>query len=656
MMFVDPPPAVDLISTGGDATFSRRNGENIATNTGNTNQGTPDAFVGVNTNTNTAGVDPLADLNAQINTGGASNVVNSGNVNFNTDVQTNPLAPDTTGDANAAVGGITFANQGGSLTSNVGESTTMVGENTVSNNRINTGTFGGNAGLSNQNGNVNAVNVGGTVGDPGRTTLVNVGGTIGNTGRTNVGNTVGGTSTRNNVKTATSGGTVKVANKEGLSASAQNRRPRLPDVTHAECIQNCLSSQYKSSHHCLFANQCQLDPSLRSYRDRSLQYVDPHLNCRTYWQCQNGKSFPYCCPNGQAYREGVGCVDDTSCHDWCCPRNQIFVEGVGCREMPHTICYEKCCPADVDFGSCLADSVCLDDCVRDLNYQVTNCPLSPVPGDNKKFSINDNGQIYQMPCGHGTVYMQEKCACVPGTGDPSVGMDCRPTVHVDFNKDKVENSRQTHVYFHNITSTKNFGKFGRGSRAQIDFYKGNSGVLYNIFIELRFYDSNRYNKGRLVGPDVQVLVSNCRIRDKHELSPSIAIRKSWNNVLLRYDGSELYGEVTYQESTGQKKLKTNRKLKTSSVEALSIGSCGSTDYFEGYMDEIWIFDCIPQTQQFPSANAKEIKKIYFISNTIIFYNFSEDTGNLFDCFSNPAQAVISVYHPCINFQFILMDN
>ncbi|KAJ8314177.1 hypothetical protein KUTeg_008738 [Tegillarca granosa] len=510
----DPPPAVDLISTGGDATFSRRNGENIATNTGNTNQGTPDAFVGVNTNTNTAGVDPLADLNAQINTGGASNVVNSGNVNFNTDVQTNPLALDTTGDANGAVGGITLANQGGSLTSNVGESTTMVGENTVSNNRINTGTFGGNAGLSNQNGNVNAVNVGVTVGDPGRTTLVNVGGTIGNTGRTNVRNTVGGTSTRNNVKTATSGGTVKVANKEGLSASAQNRRPRLPDVTHAECIQNCLSSQYKSSHHCLFASkndcqkfiicykhggkwfgysyfcpfgkfwynhacvgfadyqcnfdQCQLDPSLRSYRDRSLQYVDPHLNCRTYWQCQNGKSFPYCCPNGQAYREGVGCVDDTSCHDWCCPRNQIFVEGVGCREMPHTICYEKCCPADVDFGSCLADSVCLDDCVRDLNYQVTNCPLSPVPGDNKKFSINDNGQIYQMPCGHGTVYMQEKCACVPGTGDPSVGMG---------------------------------------------------------------------------------------------------------------------------------------KLKTSSVEALSIGSCGSTDYFEGYMDEIWIFDCIPQTQQFPSANA-----------------------------------------------------
>ncbi|XP_070198914.1 protein PIF-like [Littorina saxatilis] len=40
-------------------------------------------------------------------------------------------------------------------------------------------------------------------------------------------------------------------------------------------------------------------------------------NCRAYWACKDGRSFPACCAKGYAYFPGQGCLPGTQCRDAC---------------------------------------------------------------------------------------------------------------------------------------------------------------------------------------------------------------------------------------------------------------------------------------------------------------------------------------------------
>ena len=42
-----------------------------------------------------------------------------------------------------------------------------------------------------------------------------------------------------------------------------------------------------------------------------------HGDCRAYWKCENGVSVGRCCPRGQGYVEGAGCLRNPSCDTNC---------------------------------------------------------------------------------------------------------------------------------------------------------------------------------------------------------------------------------------------------------------------------------------------------------------------------------------------------
>lgn len=53
-------------------------------------------------------------------------------------------------------------------------------------------------------------------------------------------------------------------------------------------------------------------------------YLQAHKltkGCRSFWYCNNGKSFPMCCPLHTAFVDNVGCVPDNRCNEHCPPRD-----------------------------------------------------------------------------------------------------------------------------------------------------------------------------------------------------------------------------------------------------------------------------------------------------------------------------------------------
>lgn len=48
-------------------------------------------------------------------------------------------------------------------------------------------------------------------------------------------------------------------------------------------------------------------------------------NCATYWECDNFQSKATCCPEGEAYVNGFGCVPDENCTAQCPnPKNTTY--------------------------------------------------------------------------------------------------------------------------------------------------------------------------------------------------------------------------------------------------------------------------------------------------------------------------------------------
>lgn len=40
-------------------------------------------------------------------------------------------------------------------------------------------------------------------------------------------------------------------------------------------------------------------------------------DCRAYWKCKDGLSVGHCCPKGQSYVNGIGCLRNPSCDTRC---------------------------------------------------------------------------------------------------------------------------------------------------------------------------------------------------------------------------------------------------------------------------------------------------------------------------------------------------
>ena len=58
-------------------------------------------------------------------------------------------------------------------------------------------------------------------------------------------------------------------------------------------------------------------------RNKTVGSYSHNKNCRYYWACEGGVAIAKCCPQGQAYATGRGCVRDTSCQERCTFHEEI---------------------------------------------------------------------------------------------------------------------------------------------------------------------------------------------------------------------------------------------------------------------------------------------------------------------------------------------
>ncbi|XP_060577542.1 uncharacterized protein LOC132734721 isoform X7 [Ruditapes philippinarum] len=158
---------------------------------------------------------------------------------------------------------------------------------------------------------------------------------------------------------------------------------------------------------------CPNDPcrnsSITKYADKEI------LNCRTFWQCENGVSKPACCSAGKRFDQiQLRCVDDplevcrAPCplkRDGCSvpgARTQPFYDG-NCRTYwdcqsghAHPLCCMSGTSYDVDKGRCKDDPMCTDSCPSEYKTKV----CGKITGDKpvQSYALTDGLCRTYMKC------------------------------------------------------------------------------------------------------------------------------------------------------------------------------------------------------------------------------------------------------------------
>ncbi|XP_061179521.1 uncharacterized protein LOC133188155 [Saccostrea echinata] len=350
--------------------------------------------------------------------------------------------------------------------------------------------------------------------------------------------------------------------------------------------------------------QCESDPCLKM---KPTETYSSGINCRSYYSCTwQNTSLPQCCDKGFAYDETMGrCVPDENCIIPCSVESTNFDKQQATTKAPKYECFFR-----------------------------------PVKGKPTKYW--NEGANQEQDCAPPLVYRPDICVC----GNPLKTSDqaplaikppkkkCDPVVLVDFTGNSIVNKSPSRIWidptYTQITRSKKgaqYGRFNGISRIAVPYLSGKS--LANLVVRLRFFTTSSS------GPDSQVLLSNCETKTvrwnspeiNKDLSPSIAIilnrkmnkliflgstedraseqvlmllpfvKKTWNNVEVFFDGSELSARVRVATPEKQAlEFKNSTALTgrlTPAQKAMQIGRCNEQDGFFGFIDMIKIFDCIP---------------------------------------------------------------
>lgn len=201
-------------------------------------------------------------------------------------------------------------------------------------------------------------------------------------------------------------------------------------------------------------------------------------DCRAYWKCDNGVSIGHCCPKGQGYVNGVGCLPSPSC-DTNCGMQQVE-QGCGKRS---------------------------------------------VPGNAKKFrqTIAGHGDI-DMDCPAGTVFSADTCDCQTDTKAMTASIVCTKELDLSFSPEVVDVSgKNVHVSGINVTYDNGAVCF-HGDGAVVVPRFANAEIGKRLDIDLRFKATEE-----LIGNDLQAVVYN----GDCGMDPSIVVGLAKDKVVFK---------------------------------------------------------------------------------------------------------------------------
>ncbi|KAL8618756.1 hypothetical protein ACOMHN_015166 [Nucella lapillus] len=304
---------------------------------------------------------------------------------------------------------------------------------------------------------------------------------------------------------------------------------------------------------------CSMDRCLHS-----TQRMFPAVNnCRGYWVCQSGRSEGKCCPPGYSFGGRIGCIPDTACQDSC---------GV-------TTSVPRACDKRV----------------------VPRMPLT--------FEQYIPGAGWQlMFCAPGTAYNHSTCGCTDFRANSAIPNTCQAELYLPFKGGVVKDeSGNNFVLNEGVKVINGAGYFNGRAVLRVPRFANTDYGDY-VLIRLRYKQDGGGGGG---GPQALVANGDC-------LKPSslymVAGQKSTSFGSVTTTGHAAVVNVPNSGGGGWKEavMYVDRQTLTGSVDnfsmqtlftgslagghcALQFGSGTSFSHFKGFMDDITVYLCRPDT-------------------------------------------------------------
>ncbi|KAK3588119.1 hypothetical protein CHS0354_012176 [Potamilus streckersoni] len=326
------------------------------------------------------------------------------------------------------------------------------------------------------------------------------------------------------------------------------------------------------SHQCVEDPYCAMPcPIMFDSGDKCSLTKDPSVNhndgnCRTYWNCVDGKSLPACCPEGMRYDVAtVKCVPDATCNSACpinfnnlCSDDTVtsyeYNDG-NCRtyihcenRLPLPACCEWGYRYNVQTAQCVQDASCDHEICPDQFIEMKKCAYERFDNEGAYFYLPGHAPL---PCSPGTLFNKTSCSC--SILKPVVN-ECKIDMNITFDTTGLVD-RAGNAW---LESTRSL-KLPTRLTPYATFKGGDSAIL------IRRYDhvalGSTFTKLSFIPDPVtssrkQILISNCRTMSSNgnvPAGPSFDVRLDPVNdtivIELRSEVGEAKIKLPYQDGT-----------------------------------------------------------------------------------------------------------
>lgn len=235
-------------------------------------------------------------------------------------------------------------------------------------------------------------------------------------------------------------------------------------------IQNCPFSTYWSAEvlTCLPAHliKCRMD-SCANKKNGFIRRGDG--NCREFWECHNGRSFPKCCPPHQRLDQSLRCIDNM---------NAAFIK---CKDACPSVKYEM---------------------VNETANETLVCNKSPILTEPEYFIHNVEGEEFIQQCAPGTIFDSALCECVMAKEAVKLPK-CSREFYLPFTSSHGDMSKNHNFVGNRNVEIKNGSAVFNGvnSRLSMPFFNNKQGI-HSIVIWIN------YTSGSGKGGYPQIILSN----------------------------------------------------------------------------------------------------------------------------------------------------
>ncbi|KAL3831418.1 hypothetical protein ACJMK2_023169 [Sinanodonta woodiana] len=265
-------------------------------------------------------------------------------------------------------------------------------------------------------------------------------------------------------------------------------------------------------------------------------------NCRTYWTCMEGRSFPACCPPDNRYDDkSAQCLNDSTCKqscpiidDLCADSKKISYSYNDNNCRTYIYCgsgqpQPACCPwgfrYDNQSQNCLLDSSCDHEICPDQFIEIKTCLYEKYDPEGRYFYIRGH---QPQPCSPTVLFNETTCGCTIPRNQSTAG--CKIDLNITFHQgemiDKAENTwLETSASLKLPNQQEPYATFRNGDSA-ILVRKYDHVALDKVFTKLSFIPDTASTT------DKQILISNCRTKASSSDSPSFDVRLDPSGILI----------------------------------------------------------------------------------------------------------------------------